>query len=61
MVMECNYADDRDSITERIIQDSLIIGCNSSRAKDKIIRTGHGIALKDVINIFQLEKLTKLC
>ena len=58
MVTECNYANDWDSITDRIIRDVLIIGCNLSRAKDKIIRKGHEIALKDVINILQLEEPT---
>ena len=58
MVTECNYTDDKETIADRIIQDILIIGCNSSRAKDRIIRKGHAIALKDVIGILQLEEST---
>ena len=51
MVMECNYADDLESITDRIIWDVLIIGCNSSRAKDKIMRKGHKVALKEILQV----------
>ena len=58
MVTECNYTDDKETIADRIIRDVLIVGCNSSRAKDKIIRKGHAIALKDVIDILQLEEST---
>ena len=40
MVDQCKYAEDRDSITDRIIRDVLIVGCSSTHAKDKIIRKG---------------------
>ena len=33
-VESCNYGDS----SERIIRDVLIIGCNSDKAKDKIVR-----------------------
>ena len=58
MVTECNHIDDKETIADRIIRDVLIVGCNLSRAKDKIIRKGHAIALKDVIDILQLEEST---
>ena len=58
MVTECNYTDDKETIADRIICDVLIVRCNSSRAKDKIIRKGYAIALKDVIDILQLEEST---
>ena len=44
---------------ERIIRDVLIIGCNSDKAKDKIVRQGEKIKLQDVIEILQLEDSTR--
>ena len=51
LVESCDY---RDS-SERIIRDVLIIGCNSDKAKDKIVQQGEKIKLQDVIEILQLE------
>ena len=45
--------------SERIIRDVLIIGCNSDKAKDKIVRQGEKIKLQDVIEILQLEDSTR--
>ena len=42
----------------RIIRDVLIIGCESSIAKDKIIRKGETITLNEVIEILQIEAST---
>ena len=50
----CNYGDS----TDRIIRDVLIIGCESSIAKDKIIRKGETITLNEVIEILQIEAST---
>ena len=50
----CNYGDS----TDRIIRDVLIIGCESSNAKDKIIRRGETITLNEVIEILQTEAST---
>ena len=50
----CNYGDS----TDRIIRDVLIIGCESSIAKDKIIRKGVTITLNEVIEILQIEAST---
>ena len=44
---------------ERIIRDVLIIGCNSDKAKDKIVRQGERIKLQEVIEILQLEDSTR--
>ena len=38
---------------ERTIRDVLIVGCNSTQAKDKIIRKGKDSTLKDVLDILQ--------
>ena len=51
LVESCNYGDS----SERIIRDVLIIGCNSDKAKDKIVRQGEKIKLQEVIEILQLE------
>ena len=51
LVESCDYGDS----SERIIRDVLIIGCNSDKAKDKIVRQGEKIKLQDVIEILQLE------
>ena len=40
------------------IRDVLIIGCESSNAKDKIIRRGETITLNEVIEILQTEAST---
>ena len=45
LVESCDYGDS----SERIIRDVLIIGCNSDKAKDKIVRQGEKIKLQDVI------------
>ena len=58
MVDQCKYADDRDNITDRIIRDVLIVGCSSSHAKDKIIRKGSAVSLKEVLEILQTEEST---
>ena len=50
----CNYGDS----TDRIIRDVLIIGCESSIAKDKIFRKGETITLNEVIEILQIEAST---
>ena len=55
LVESCEYGDS----TERIIRDVLIIGCNSDKAKDKIVRQGEKIKLQDVIEILQLEDSTR--
>ena len=41
---------------DRIIRDVLIVGCNSTQAKDKIIRKGEDSTLKDVLDILQTEE-----
>ena len=55
LVESCNYGDSN----ERIIRDVLIIGCNSDKAKDKIVRQGEKIKLHEVIEILQLEDSTR--
>ena len=55
LVNICRYA--ADSI-DRIIRDVLIIGCNSSHAKDKIIWQGEAVTLNQVIEILQTEDST---
>ena len=55
LVESCDYGDSND----RIIRDVLIIGCNSDKAKDKIVRQGEKIKLQDVIEILQLEDSTR--
>ena len=54
LVEACNYGDSAD----RIIRDVLIIGCESDRAKDKIIRRGETITLNETIEILQTEAST---
>ena len=54
LVEACNYGDS----TDRIIRDVLIIGCESSNAKDKIIQRGEAITLNEVIEILQTEAST---
>ena len=54
LVEACNYGDS----TNRIIRDVLIIGCESDRAKDKIIRRGDTISLNETIEILQTEAST---
>ena len=53
LVEACNY----DS-SDRIIRDVLIIGCESDRAKDKIIQRGETITLNETIEILQTEAST---
>ena len=54
LVEACNYGDS----TDRIIRDALIIGCESDRAKDKIIQRGETITLNETIEILQTEAST---
>ena len=54
LVEACNYGDS----TDRIIRDVLIIGCESSIAKEKIIPRGETITLNEVIEILQTEAST---
>ena len=54
LVEACNYGDS----TDRIIRDVLIIGCESDRDKDKIIRRGETITLNETIEILQTEAST---
>ena len=58
MVDQCKYVDDRDNITDRIIRDVLIVRCSSSHTKDKIIRKGSTVSLKEVLEILQTEEST---
>ena len=51
LVEACNYGDSSD----RIIRDVLIIGFESDRAQDKIIRRGETITLNETIEILQTE------
>ena len=55
LVESCDYGDS----SEIIIRDVLIIGCNSDKAKDKIVRQGEKIKLQDVIEILHLEDSTR--
>ena len=55
LVELCDYGNS----SERIIRDVLIIGCNSDKAKDKIVRQGEKIKLQEVIEILQLEDSTR--
>ena len=54
LVEACNYGDS----TDRIIRDVLLIGCESDRAKDRIIRRGETITLNETIEILQIEAST---
>ena len=55
LVELCDYGDAKD----RIISDVLIIGCNSDKAKDKIVQQGEKIKLQEVIEILQIEDSTR--
>ena len=55
LVNICKYPEDS---TDRIIQDVLIVGCNSNHARDKIIRQGEAVTLNQVIEILQTEEST---
>ena len=55
LVESCNYGDS----SERIIRDVLIIGYNSDKTKDKIVRQGEKIKLQEGIEILQLEDSTR--
>ena len=50
MVELCDCEDSK----ERIIRDVLIVGCTSTQAKDKIIRKGEKVTLKEVLEILQI-------
>ena len=56
LVELCDYGDSKD----RIFRDVLIIGCNSDKAKDKIVRQGEKIKLQEVIEILILILLVLL-
>ena len=45
-------------LQDRIIRDVLIIECSLTHAKDKIIRKGSAMTLKDVFKILQVEEST---
>ena len=47
LVELCDYGDNKD----RIIRDVLIIGCNSDKAKDKIVQQGEKIKFQEVVEI----------
>ena len=53
LVESCDYGESND----RIIRDVLIIGCNSDKAKDKIVGQGEKIKLQEVI--LQMEDSTR--
>ena len=53
LVNVCKYP---ENSTDRIIQDVLIVGCNSNHARDKIIRQGEAVTLNQVIEILQTEE-----
>ena len=55
LVNICKYPEDS---TDRIIQDVLIVGCNSNHARDRIIRQGEAVTLNQVIEILQTEEST---
>ena len=55
LVNICKYPEDS---TDRIIEDVLIVGCNSNHARDKIIRQGEAVTLNQVIEILQTEEST---
>ena len=55
LVELCDYGTSKD----RIIKDVLIIGCNSDKAKDKIVQQGEKIKLQDMIEILQIEDSTR--
>ena len=55
LVELCDYGVSND----RIIRDVLIIGCNSDKAKDKIVQPGEKIKLQEVIEILQLKDSTR--
>ena len=55
LVELCDYGNS----SERIIRNVLIIGCNSYKAKDKIVQQGERIKLQEVIEILQLEDSTR--
>ena len=55
LVVLCDYGDSKD----RIIRDVLIIGCNSDKQKDKIVRQGEKNKLQEVIEILQIEDSTR--
>ena len=50
----CNFEDSRD----RMIRDLLILGCNSTSARDKIVQKGEKITLNEVIEYLQIENST---
>ena len=44
------------NIKDRLVKDILLAGCNSQKAKSKIMKEGAGVLLPAVINILQEEK-----
>ena len=55
LVEECGYAE-----KNRIIRDALIVGTNSDRAKEMMVRKGSNATLEDVLEILQTEYSTDL-
>ena len=47
---------DEMNIKDRLVRDILLSGCNSQKAKTRIMKEGAGILLSTVINILQEEK-----
>ena len=48
------------NIKDRLVRDILLSGCNSQKAKTRIMKEGAGIGLQAVINILQEEKQSTL-
>ena len=61
VIGNCNYSELGENVRavkDRMIQDTLIIGMNSEKASDKIIREGTRVTLDQVIMILQTEHST---
>ena len=61
VVGNCDYSELGENIKavkDRMIRDALIIGANSEKARDKIIREGTAVTLDRVITILQTEDST---
>ena len=55
LVELCDYGNSKD----KIIRDVLFIGCNSDKAKDKMVQWGEKFKLNEVIEILQIEDSTR--
>ena len=44
------------NIKDRLVRDILLAGCNSQKAKSRIMKEGPNVLLQPVINILQEEK-----